>query len=77
VGKFNGSLQCERDQNITVDTSQIWFKTDKRNYVIIDAPGHKEFIKNMVTGAASAEAALILIDAKEGIQENSRRHVIF
>lgn len=68
------ALQCERDQNITVDTSQIWFKTEKRNYVIIDAPGHKEFIKNMVTGAANAEAALILIDALEGIQENSRRH---
>jgi bifunctional enzyme CysN/CysC len=68
------ALQCERDQNITVDTSQIWFRTEKRNYVIIDAPGHKEFIKNMVTGAANAEAALILIDALEGIQENSRRH---
>ncbi|MGC8829268.1 MAG: adenylyl-sulfate kinase [Verrucomicrobiia bacterium] len=68
------ALQCERDQNITVDTAQIWFKTDKRQYVIIDAPGHKEFIKNMVTGAAHAEAALILIDANEGIQENSRRH---
>lgn len=68
------ALQCERDQNITVDTAQIWFKTAKRQYVIIDAPGHKEFIKNMVTGAASAEAALLLIDAHEGIQENSRRH---
>lgn len=68
------ALQCERDQNITVDTAQIWFKTEKRQYVIIDAPGHKEFIKNMVTGAANAEAALILIDANEGIQENSRRH---
>lgn len=68
------ALQCERDQNITVDTAQIWFKTDKRHYVIIDAPGHKEFIKNMVTGAANAEAALIIIDANEGVQENSRRH---
>jgi bifunctional enzyme CysN/CysC len=68
------SLQSERDQNITIDTAQIWFRTSKRQYVIIDAPGHKEFLKNMVTGAANAEAALLLIDAQEGVQENSRRH---
>ncbi len=68
------ALQSERDQNITIDTAQIWFHTRKRQYVIIDAPGHKEFLKNMVTGAANAEAALLLIDAHEGVQENSRRH---
>jgi bifunctional enzyme CysN/CysC len=68
------ALQAERDQNITIDTAQIWFRTKKRQYVIIDAPGHKEFLKNMVTGAASAEAALLLIDANEGVQEQSRRH---
>jgi bifunctional enzyme CysN/CysC len=68
------ALQSERDQNITIDTAQIWFQTRKRQYVIIDAPGHKEFLKNMITGAASAEAALLLIDAHEGVQENSRRH---
>src|SRR5215472_1332900 len=68
------ALQSERDQNITIDTAQIWFHTRKRQYVIIDAPGHKEFLKNMITGAANAEAALLLIDAHEGVQENSRRH---
>ena len=68
------ALQSERDQNITIDTAQIWFHTQKRQYVIIDAPGHKEFLKNMVTGAANAEAALLLIDAAEGVQEQSRRH---
>src|SRR3954469_12062704 len=68
------SLQSERDQNITIDTAQIWFQTPRRQYVIIDAPGHKEFLKNMITGAANAEAALLLIDAREGIQEQSRRH---
>ena len=68
------ALQSERDQNITIDTAQIWFHTKKRQYVIIDAPGHKEFLKNMVTGAANAEAALLLIDAAEGVQEQSRRH---
>src|SRR6266853_3360168 len=67
-------LQAERDQNITIDTAQIWFRTPKRQYVIIDAPGHKEFLKNMVTGAANAEAALLVIDANEGVQEQSRRH---
>ena len=68
------ALQAERDQNISIDTAQIWFQTPKRRYVIIDAPGHQEFIKNMVTGAAQAEAALVVIDAQEGVQENSRRH---
>src|SRR5438876_5696700 len=68
------SLQSERDQNITIDTAQIWFSTPRRQYVIIDAPGHKEFLKNMITGAASADAALLLIDAQEGVQEQSRRH---
>src|ERR1044071_5180570 len=68
------ALQSERDQNITIDTAQIWFRTSKRQYVIIDAPGHKEVLQNMITGAAHAEAALLLIDAHEGVQENSRRH---
>ena len=68
------SIQAERDQGITIDTTQIRFKTDKRPYVIIDAPGHIEFLKNMITGAASSEAALLLIDANEGVKEQSRRH---
>lgn len=68
------ALQAERDQGITIDTTQIWFKTPRRDYVIIDAPGHKEFLKNMVTGAASSEAALLIIDAKEGVKEQSKRH---
>ncbi len=68
------SLREEQEQNITIDTTQIRFRTEKRDYVIIDAPGHKEFLKNMITGAASADAAILMIDAKEGIQEQSRRH---
>jgi bifunctional enzyme CysN/CysC len=68
------ALQAERDQNITIDVSQIWFRSDRRPYVIIDAPGHKEFLKNMVTGAAGADAALLLIAANEGVQEQSKRH---
>jgi bifunctional enzyme CysN/CysC len=68
------ALEEEQEQGITIDTSQIFFRTAKRHYVIIDAPGHKEFLKNMVTGAASAEVALLLIDAHEGVQEQTRRH---
>lgn len=68
------ALQAERDQGITIDTSQIWFKTDARDYTIIDAPGHKEFLKNMITGAAQSDAALLIIDAHEGVQEQSKRH---
>ena len=68
------ALQAERDQGITIDTTQVRFQTATRPYVIIDAPGHKEFLKNMVTGAASADGALLVIDVTEGALEQSRRH---
>jgi len=68
------ALKDERAQGITIDTARCFFKSKKRQYIIIDAPGHIEFLKNMVSGAARAEAALLLIDAKEGIRENSKRH---
>src|ERR1700677_1392527 len=68
------TLKDEQSQGITIETTRIFFKTDKRRYMVLDAPGHIEFLKNMVTGAAKAEAALLVIDAAEGIQENSKRH---
>jgi len=71
------ALKNEQAQGITIDTARCFFKSDKRNYIIIDAPGHIEFLKNMVTGASRAEAALLVIDASRGIEENTRRHGYF
>lgn len=68
------ALQAERDQNVTIDTTQIWFASAARRYCLIDAPGHREFVRNMITGAASAEAALLLVDAAEGLKSQTRRH---
>jgi sulfate adenylyltransferase large subunit len=68
------NLEEERDQGITIDTTQIFFRSEKRQYVIIDAPGHVEFIKNMITGASQAGAAAVIIDAEEGVQEQTKRH---
>lgn len=68
------ALEEEREQNVTIDTAQSFFSTEKRRYVLIDAPGHEEFLKNMVTGAASADAAVLLLDAVEGVREQTRRH---
>ncbi len=71
------ALHDERSQGITIDSARVFFKSEKRHYLIIDAPGHIEFIKNMVTGASRAEAALFVIDAQEGLRENSFRHGYF
>lgn len=68
------ALKDEQSQGITIDSARVFFRTQRRNYTIIDAPGHIEFLKNMVTGASRAEAAFLVIDAAEGVQENSRRH---
>ena len=68
------SMQAERDQGITIDTTQIRFKTAAREYLLIDAPGHKQFLKNMVSGAAGADAVVLVVDAHEGVQDQTRRH---
>jgi bifunctional enzyme CysN/CysC len=68
------ALADEQAQGITIDSARCFFRSAKREYIIIDAPGHIEFLRNMISGAARAEAALLVIDAKEGVQENSRRH---
>jgi bifunctional enzyme CysN/CysC len=68
------ALQTERDQGITIDTTQIRFRTKSRDVVLIDAPGHAEFLRNMITGASQADAALLIIDALEGVRDQTRRH---
>lgn len=68
------ALQAERDQAVSIDTTQIRLKTEKREVILIDAPGHREFLRNMISGAASAEAALLVVDALEGVQDQTRRH---
>jgi bifunctional enzyme CysN/CysC len=68
------ALLEEQKQNVTIDTTEIPFRTTRRRYAIIDAPGHKEFLKNMITGASRADAAILVISADEGVREQSRRH---
>jgi bifunctional enzyme CysN/CysC len=68
------ALLEEQKQNVTIDTTEISFRTARRRYAIIDAPGHKEFLKNMITGASRADAAILVIGADEGVREQSRRH---
>ena len=68
------ALKDEQSQGITIDSARCFFRSARRDYIIIDAPGHVEFLKNMISGAARAQAALLLINAHEGIRENSRRH---
>ncbi|HVU34642.1 MAG TPA: adenylyl-sulfate kinase [Opitutaceae bacterium] len=68
------ALLEEQAQNVTMDTTRVPFRTARRAFTIIDAPGHKEFLKNMVTGAASADAAVLIVDAEDGLREQTRRH---
>ncbi|MFT9382975.1 MAG: adenylyl-sulfate kinase [Acetobacter orientalis] len=70
------SLQIERDQGVTVDSTRIPFRLGQREFVIVDAPGHRQFLRNMITGAADAEAAVLVVDAAEGAREQTRRHAM-
>jgi len=69
-------LRAEREQGITIDVAYRYFATPRRKFIIADTPGHVQYTRNMVTGASTADLALILVDARHGIQEQSRRHAI-
>src|SRR5882757_8147104 len=67
-------LRAEREQGITIDVAYRYFATPRRKFIIADTPGHLQYTRNMVTGASTADLALILVDARKGIIEQSRRH---
>lgn len=69
------ALQAERDQAVTIETTRLWLHLRDRAALIIDAPGHREFIAKMITGAAAADCALLIVDAAEGVQDQTRRHI--
>src|ERR1700759_2763746 len=69
-------LRAEREQGITIDVAYKYFSTPKRKFIIADAPGHIQYTRNMVTGASNADLAIILVDARNGVAEQTRRHSI-
>jgi bifunctional enzyme CysN/CysC len=69
------ALQDERDQAVTIDTTRVWFRLGERRFAIIDAPGHEEFLANAMTGASDADAAILVVDALRGVEDQTRRHV--
>ena len=67
-------LVAEREQGITIDVAHIYFSTANKSYIIADTPGHVEYTRNMITGASTSQAAIILIDARKGVIEQTKRH---
>jgi bifunctional enzyme CysN/CysC len=67
-------LAAEREQGITIDVAYRFFSTEKRKFVVADTPGHEQYTRNMVTGASTAELAVILVDARKGVLTQTRRH---
>ena len=67
-------LAAEREQGITIDVAYRFFNTDKRKFIVADTPGHEQYTRNMVTGASNADLSVILIDARKGVIEQTKRH---
>src|SRR5512146_3083336 len=67
-------LQAEREQGITIDVAYRYFSTEKRKFIVADTPGHEQYTRNMVTGASTADLAVLLVDARKGVLTQTRRH---
>jgi sulfate adenylyltransferase subunit 1 len=67
-------LQAEREQGITIDVAYRYFSTEKRKFIIADTPGHEQYTRNMATGASTCDLAILLIDARKGVLDQTRRH---
>src|ERR1700754_1316554 len=74
LANLTDGLRAEREQGITIDVAYRYFATPRRKFIVADTPGHVQYTRNMVTGASTADVALILIDARLGVLEQSRRH---
>ena len=74
LANLTDGLRAEREQGITIDVAYRYFSTSKRKFIVADTPGHVRYTRNMVTGASTAHAALVLVDARQGISEQTRRH---
>ena len=69
-------LSAEREQGITIDVAYRYFETERRKFIVADAPGHEQYTRNMVTGASTADLAILLIDARKGVLAQTRRHAL-
>src|SRR6187397_571945 len=74
LANLTDGLRAEREQGITIDVAYRYFATPKRKFIVADTPGHVQYTRNMVTGASSADLALVLIDARKGLVEQTYRH---
>src|SRR5215469_6968784 len=72
---FTDGLRAEREQGITIDVAYRYFSTPKRKFILADTPGHEQYTRNMATGASTADVAVVLVDARNGVRPQSRRHV--
>ena len=74
LSRLVDGLEAEREQGITIDVAYRFFATDKRKFIVADAPGHEQYTRNLVTGASTADLALVLVDARKGVLRQTRRH---
>src|ERR671938_1834354 len=74
LSRLTDGLRAEREQGITIDVAYRYFATERRTFILADTPGHVQYTRNMVTGASTADVALVLVDVRRGVTEQSRRH---